>query len=128
MSKKSRFRGTFDKWQGKRAETLWKSERQQLYHIYWSLRRKLGLRKSVWVIGKILGQFVNPLTADDKYSVLNGGNLLQNFQIDLSEKGKIFCQFFLRFSKFRVNFENFQRKDDLHSRCIFEFTDSKIDR
>ena len=27
MSKKSRFRGTFDKWHGKRAETLLKSER-----------------------------------------------------------------------------------------------------
>ena len=35
MSKRSRFRGPFDKWHGKRAETLLKSERPHLYHIYW---------------------------------------------------------------------------------------------
>ena len=34
MSIKSRFRGLFDKGHGKRAETLLKSERQHLYHIY----------------------------------------------------------------------------------------------
>ena len=39
MSKKSCFRGSFDKWHDKRAEKLLKSERQHLYHIYWSLRK-----------------------------------------------------------------------------------------
>ena len=34
MSKKSRFRGPFDKRHDKRAETLLNSERQHLYHIY----------------------------------------------------------------------------------------------
>ena len=34
MSKKSCFRGLFDKGHGKRTETLLKSERQYLYHIY----------------------------------------------------------------------------------------------
>ena len=34
MSKKSRFRGPFDKGHGKWAETLFKSERQHLYQIY----------------------------------------------------------------------------------------------
>ena len=41
---------------------------------------------------------------------------------------KDFVNFFLTFSKFRVNFEDFEKKDDLHSRCIFEFTDSEIGR
>ena len=67
------------------------------------------------MIGKILGLFVNPLTADDKYTLLNRGNLLQHFQIHLYQKRKIFCQFFIIFSKFRVNFEHFQKKDDPHS-------------
>ena len=34
MSKKSRFRGPFDKQHGKRAETLFKAERQHIYPIY----------------------------------------------------------------------------------------------
>ena len=104
MSKKSRFRGTFDKWDGKRAETLLKSERQPLYQIYSSLWRILELKKSLWAICKVWGLFVNSLTADDKYSLLNRGNLLQDFEMHLSQKRKIFCWFFFTFSKFRVNF------------------------
>ena len=125
MSKKSRFRGTFDKWHGKRAETLLKSERQQLYHIYWSLSRILDLKKSLWVIWKVLGLFVNPLKADDKYSLLNRGNLLQHFQMHLSQKRKIFCGLFFTFSKFRVYFEDFQEKGEPDSWCIFEFRESE---
>ena len=79
MSKKPCFRGPLDKWHGKRAETLLKSERQHLYQIYWSLWRILELKKSLWVICKVLGLFVNPLTANDKDSLLNRGNLLQHF-------------------------------------------------
>ena len=86
----------------------------------------LELKKFLWLICKVLGLFVNPLTAGEKYSLLNRGNLLQHFQIHSYKKRKIFCEFFLIFSKFRVNFEHFQKKDDLHSWCIFEFTDSEI--
>ena len=77
------------------------------------------------MIGKILGQFVNPFTSDDKYSVLNRGNLLQRFQMQLSQKRRTFPEFFFAFSKFRFNFEHFEKKDDAHSRCIFELTDSE---
>ena len=84
MSKKSCFRGLFDKGHGKRAETLLKSERQYLYVIYWSLWRILELKKSLWVIWKVLWLFVNPLTADDQYSLVKKGNLLQHFQMHLS--------------------------------------------
>ena len=122
ISKKSRFRGPFDKGHGKRAETLLKSERQHLYHIYWSLWRILELKKSIWVIWKVLGLFVKPLTADGKYSLLNRGNLLQHFQMHLSQKRKIFSELLFSFSKFRVNFVHFQKKDDPQSWCVFEFT------
>ena len=54
--------------------------------------------------------FVNPLTADDKYSLLNRGNLLQHFQMQLSQKRKIFSGFFFAFAKFSFNFEHFQKK------------------
>ena len=40
---------------------------------------------------------VNPLTADDKYSLLKRGNLLQHFRIHLSQKRKISLNFFFHF-------------------------------
>ena len=76
MSKNSRFRGPFDNWHGNRFERLLKSERQHRL-------------------------FVNPLTAYDKYSVLNRGNLFHYLQMQLSQQGKIFPEFFLQFSKCR---------------------------
>ena len=38
---------------------------------------------------------------------------------------KLFSYFFFPFSKFRLNYEWFQNKDDPHSWCIFELTDSE---
>ena len=71
------------------------------------------------MICQILGLFVNPLTADDKYPFLNRANLLQHFQIHLSQKRKIFSEyfffFFFAFSQFRFNFEHSQKKDDPQS-------------
>ena len=55
-------------------------------------------KKSLLVICKILRVFVNTLTADDKYSVLNRDNLLQDVQMQLSQKRKTFSpRFFLHF-------------------------------
>ena len=125
MSKKSRFRGTLDNWRGKRVETLLKVERQHVYHIYWSLRMQLRPEKSLWPISKILGLFVNPLTADDKCFLVNRGNLLQHFQMQLYQTRKIFSEFFFSFSKFRFNFEHFQKKDEPHSLCILQLRGSK---
>ena len=48
------------------------------------------------VICKILRRFVNPLIADDKYSLYNRGNLLQHFQMQLSQKRKSFLDFFFQ--------------------------------
>ena len=59
--------------------------------------------------------FVNTLTADDKYSLLNRDNLSQPNWTPLSQKQKAFSQFFLPFSKSTLNFEHFQKKDDPHS-------------
>ena len=40
---------------------------------------------SLLVIYKILGVFVNTLTLDDKYSLLNSENLRQTIQMQLSK-------------------------------------------
>ena len=53
---------------------------------------------------------VNALTADDKYSLPNRGNLMQPIQILLSHKRKSFSQFFSSFLKSTLNFELFQKK------------------
>ena len=54
--------------------------------------------------------FVNTLTADDKYSLLNRDNLTQPIRTPLSQKHKAFSEFFLPFSKYTLNFEHFQKK------------------
>ena len=56
--------------------------------------------------------FVNTLTADDKYSLLNRDNLTQQNRTQLSQKQKAFSQFFLGFSKYTLNFEDFEKRDD----------------
>ena len=60
--------------------------------------------------------FVNPLSADNRYSLLNRGNLLQHIKTQLlSQERKIFNEFFSVLIKFRFNFEHFEKKDDPHS-------------
>ena len=59
--------------------------------------------------------FVKTLTADGNYSLLNRDNLTQPIGTPLSQKHKAFPQFFLAFSKFTLNFEHFQKRDDPHS-------------
>ena len=56
--------------------------------------------------------FVNTLTADDKYSLLNRDNLTQQNRTQLSQKQTAFSQFFLAFSKYTLNFEDFEKRDD----------------
>ena len=76
------------------------------------------------MICKIFRHFVNPLSVDNKYSVLNKGNLLHHFQMELSQTWKIFSRFFFSFTNFKFNFEHFEKKVDSDSWCILELTDS----
>ena len=62
------------------------------------------------VLCKILRLFVNTLTDNDKYSLLNRDNLTQPIQILLSQKQKTFSVFLSTFLKFTLNFEHFQKK------------------
>ena len=122
MCKKSRFRLPFQKEHGKLVSTLFKFERQHLYHIYCSPGRELSCKKSPLVICPRLSLFVNTMTAVDKCSLPNRHNLTQPIHKELSQKLKSFSQFFRAFSKFWLNFEHFERKDDSHSLFISEAT------
>ena len=77
------------------------------------------------VLCKFLRLLVKTLTDDDKYSLLYRENLTQPIQILLSQKRKTFSQFFSAFLKSTFNFAHFQKKDDSHSRCIFQITVSE---
>ena len=69
---------------------------------------------------EILRQFVNALTADDKYSGSNMQNLPQQFQTPLSHKQKTFSGFFIGFLKCASNLEHFQKKDEYPSLTFSE--------
>ena len=114
---KSRFRLPFRKEHGKRVSTLFKFERQHLYHHYWSMGRLFSYKKSFLVICKSLRLFVNTLIAVDKCSLPKRDNLTEPIHLQYSYELETFSWFFPAFSKSTLNFEHFQNKDDAH--CLF---------
>ena len=110
MSQNSPFGGPLDKQHDKLAQTLLISWRQHIYHVYWKLWKQFSCKKILLGVCKILGLFVNTLTGNDKYSVLNRDNLTQRIHMQLSQKQKTLCYFFSSFLKSRLNFPYFQKK------------------
>ena len=70
MSKKSRFRLSFDKQRGKPAEASLKSASVHVYPIDWSQKINLSWKKSLLLTCQILGLLVKTLAADEKYPLL----------------------------------------------------------
>ena len=62
------------------------------------------------------------MSAVDKCSLPNKYNSMQPIHNQLSQKLKTFSQLFPAFSKSRLNFEHFQKKDDAHTLFICEAT------
>ena len=58
-------------------------------------------------------QEINTLTANYEYSRSNRGNLPLPIQMQLSEKPNIFCQFFIAFLEFSINYEHFEKEMSL---------------
>ena len=110
MSKNCRFTVLSNKQHDKRAQTLFKSDRRQFYHIYLLLQRQLSLKKSLLVIREILRLFVNTFTPNDKYSFLNREYLTQRIHMYLSKLQKHTSEIFSPFLKSRLNFEHIQEK------------------
>ena len=59
--------------------------------------------------------FIKTLTVNDKHYLLNRDNLTQGIQIQLSQKQKLFSEYFLAFLKSILTFKHLPRKDDPHS-------------
>ena len=123
MPKKYGF--SFKKQHGKCAQTLLKCQGQILYHIYWSMLRKLSYKKSLLVICKISRLFPNTLNAHGKYCLFNRDNLTQPIQMQLSRKQKTFYEYFCAFLKSSLNLEHFPKKDDSHSWGISKIMESE---
>ena len=85
----------------------------------------LAFEKSLLVIQKILRLFVNTLTLNDKYYILNRDNLPQPIQMQLSETQKTFSEFLFEFWKSILNFKHLPKKDDPQSLCIPRNTGSE---
>ena len=74
---------------------------------------------------KILGLFVNTLTAEYTYSRRNMQISTQQVQTPLSLKQKTFSWFFIAFLKSTWNGEHFEKKGESSSLSISEIIDSK---
>ena len=59
--------------------------------------------------------FLNILTGDDKYSLVDRDNVRLPIQMQLSQKHKRFSEFLSAFLKTRLSFEYFQTRDNPHS-------------
>ena len=80
---------------------------------------------SALVRSKILGLFVNTLTAESTYSSRNIQTFTQQVQTLLSLKQKTLYGFFIAFLKSTWNGEHFQTKGESSSLSISEIIDSK---
>ena len=85
----------------------------------------MSWKKSALVRSKILGLFVNILTAEYMYSGRNMQTFTQQVRTPLSLKQKTFSGFLIAFSKSTLNGEHFQKKGDPSSLSISEIIDSK---
>ena len=83
--------------------------RDSSFFIFWSLWDNLGSKKSLLVKSKVLGLFVETLTADDKYSLCNKDILQQLIQMELCKKQKLLPQLSAASVKFTFNFQHFEK-------------------
>ena len=74
----------------------------------------------ILVRSELLGQFLNTLTSDYKYSRQNLENLWKQVPRQISRKMQTFSGLFVAFLKYTLNFEYFEKKDQSHSLSINE--------
>ena len=97
------------------SQTLLISARNQFLTTL-PLIRDSGSRKWLFLIrSDLLGQFVDTLTADYKYSRQNWENLWQQVPMETSLKPETCSRFFISFVKSTLNLQYFGKKDQSHS-------------
>ena len=68
------------------------------------------LQKSLLDTWKFFRPFLNTLTANDKYSLNSKDKSMEAIQMLLSQKQKIFSEFFSAFFESALNFKHLQKK------------------
>ena len=111
-SRNSCFRTPFGNQRVKGFQTPLKVARHHYYLFFPWIPGKVSWKKTALVWLKILRLFFNTLTADDKYSCRNMQNFLQELQTLLSQKQKIFFEFFIVYciSEMCIKFRTFGKK------------------
>ena len=85
----------------------------------------MELQKSPLETWKFFSRFFNTLTADDKYSLISRDNWMETIQMRLSQKQKIFSEFFSAFFESAFNFEHFQKEMPLIAYVFPKLTTTK---
>ena len=70
----------------------------------------IELQKSLLDTWKFFRRFLNTLTADDRYSLISKNKWMETIQMHLSQKPRIFFEFFSSFFESALNIEHFQKK------------------
>ena len=73
----------------------------------------MEFQKSLLDTWKVFSRFPNTLTTGDNYSLVSRDNWMETIQMHLSQKQKIFCEFFAAFLESELNLEHFQKKRTL---------------
>ena len=105
ISKKARFRTSFDSQHVKASQKFVKSAREHFYHVLPSLWWEIIWKISLLLIYQILGVFFNTLAADAKCPVQECEILSLLIEMKLSKNQKHFSQFFVPFMEFTSNFK-----------------------
>ena len=108
--KKCRFGTRFVTQDDKVSQILPKSQWEHFYHVLSSFWEKLIWNISPVLLGEILGMFHNTLSAESKYPIEEWENLPFAIQMQLSEKRRIFSQFFVPFMDSASNFKHFEKE------------------
>ena len=125
MPEKPYFRTAFGNQPVNGKQKLLKSSWHYYYPIFPWIWDKLSWKNSALVRSKILGLFVNTLTAEYMYSRRNMQGFAQQVQMSLSLKEKTFSGFVIAFLKSTSNGEHFQKKGESHSLSISDIFNSK---
>ena len=83
----------------------------------------IELQKSLLDAEKFFTPFLNTSPADGRYSLISKDKWMLTIRMHLSQKPKIFSQFFSVFFESALNFEHLQKKMTLIAYAFTEITD-----
>ena len=113
MSKKPHFRKPFESQHATKSETTDEICATAFLSYVLNILREVDLENDSLIDSETLGLCVNTFIADDKYSLRYYQKLQQPIQMGLSKIQRTSSQVFAQFLKFILNFEHFEKKDEI---------------